>query len=66
MFQDVTTLLLHPDAFQHSIDILYEHYKDEKIDVIAGKRDGIRHRIGKLQLESEIVLEEDVLKLEWR
>ena len=37
MFQDVTTLLLHPDAFQHSIDILYEHYKDANIDVIAGK-----------------------------
>ena len=37
MFQDVTTLLLHPDAFQHSIDILYEHYKDMEIDVIAGK-----------------------------
>ena len=37
MFQDVTTLLLHPEAFQHSIDILYEHYKDAKIDVIAGK-----------------------------
>ena len=37
MFQDVTTLLLHPDAFQHSIDILYEHYKDTKVDVIAGK-----------------------------
>jgi adenine phosphoribosyltransferase len=37
MFQDVTTLMLHPEAFQHSIDILYEHYKDSKIDVIAGK-----------------------------
>lgn len=37
MFQDVTTLLLHPDAFQHSVDLLYEHYKDQKVDVIAGK-----------------------------
>lgn len=37
MFQDVTTLLLKPDAFQHSIDLLYEHFKDSKVDVIAGK-----------------------------
>lgn len=37
MFQDVTTLLLEPDAFQHSVDLLYEHYKDAKIDVVAGK-----------------------------
>jgi adenine phosphoribosyltransferase len=37
MFQDVTTLLLHPEAFQHSIDILYEHYKDQKVNVIAGE-----------------------------
>ena len=36
MFQDVTTLLLHPEAFQHSIDILYEHYKNLQVDVIAG------------------------------
>ena len=36
LFQDVTTLLLHPQAFQHSIDVLYDHYKDMKIDVIAG------------------------------
>ena len=36
MFQDVTTLLLHPQAFQHSIDILYEHYQSLKVDVIAG------------------------------
>lgn len=38
MFQDVTTLLLDPAAFQHSVDIFYEHYKDQKVDVIAGER----------------------------
>jgi hypothetical protein len=37
MFQDVTTLLLQPEAFQHSVDILYERYKDMQVDVIAGK-----------------------------
>ena len=36
MFQDVTTLLLNPEAFQYSVDILYEHYKDANVDVIAG------------------------------
>ena len=37
MFQDVTTLLLDPAAFQYSVDLLYEHYGDAKIDVVAGK-----------------------------
>lgn len=37
MFQDVTTILLDPQAFQHSIDLFYEHYKDQKVDVIAGR-----------------------------
>jgi len=37
MFQDVTTLMLDPVAFQHSIDLFYEHYKDHNIDVVAGK-----------------------------
>lgn len=36
LFQDVTTILLNPDAFQHSIDIMAEHYKSQDVDVIAG------------------------------
>lgn len=36
LFQDVTTILLNPTAFQHSIDIMKEHYQSKEIDVIAG------------------------------
>ena len=36
LFQDVTTILLNPTAFQHSIDIMTEHYQSKEIDVIAG------------------------------
>lgn len=36
-FQDVTTLLLNPDAFQHVVDILYDRYKDSGIDAVAGE-----------------------------
>lgn len=35
-FQDVTTILLDPKAFQTSIDLFVEHYKDQSVDVIAG------------------------------
>lgn len=37
MFQDVTTLLLNPSAFKHSVDLLLERYKDQQVDVIAGE-----------------------------
>lgn len=36
MFQDVTTVMLQPLAFKHSIDLLVERYADKKIDVVAG------------------------------
>lgn len=36
LFQDVTTILLDPIAFQHSIDIMTECYKSKDIDVVAG------------------------------
>lgn len=36
MFQDITTLLLDPIAFQYSIDDFIEHFRDQQIDVIAG------------------------------
>jgi len=36
MFRDITPLLYHADAFKRTIDLLEEHYKDEKIDVIVG------------------------------
>lgn len=35
-FQDVTTILLDPLAFKHTIDLLTERYQDLKVDVIAG------------------------------
>jgi adenine phosphoribosyltransferase len=35
-FQDVTTILLDPKAFQYSIDLFTERYKDMNIDVVAG------------------------------
>jgi adenine phosphoribosyltransferase len=36
MFQDVSTLLLDPAAFQASIDILVERYSTQNIDAVAG------------------------------
>jgi len=36
LFWDVTTLMLQHAAFQASIDLFYERYKDMKIDVVAG------------------------------
>lgn len=36
--QDVTTILLNPDAFRHTIDIFVERYQALKIDVVAGAR----------------------------
>ncbi|KAI8109509.1 hypothetical protein M9434_000791 [Picochlorum sp. BPE23] len=36
LFQDVTTILLDPQAFQDSIDIMAEKYASEGVDVIAG------------------------------
>jgi len=36
MFRDITTLLKNGAAFKQTCDELYERYKDEKIDVVAG------------------------------
>ncbi|KAF0888922.1 hypothetical protein E2562_020144 [Oryza meyeriana var. granulata] len=36
MFQDITTMLLKPDAFRDTIDLFVERYKDKGITVIAG------------------------------
>jgi adenine phosphoribosyltransferase len=36
MFQDVSTLLLDPAAFQASIDLFVEQYRPKDIQVIAG------------------------------
>ncbi|KAJ3685515.1 hypothetical protein LUZ61_014679 [Rhynchospora tenuis] len=36
MFQDITTLLLDPQAFKDSIDLFVERYKDKDITVVAG------------------------------
>lgn len=34
-FKDITPLLAEPRAFQHAIDLLAEHYRAERVDVIA-------------------------------
>jgi adenine/guanine phosphoribosyltransferase-like PRPP-binding protein len=36
LFQDITTLLLDPVAFQYTTDLFVERCKDLKIDVVAG------------------------------
>ncbi|PNH02940.1 Adenine phosphoribosyltransferase 1 [Tetrabaena socialis] len=36
LFWDVTTILLNHQAFQYTIDLFVEQYKDKKIDVVAG------------------------------
>mmetsp|Transcript_16052 Transcript_16052/g.28549 ORF Transcript_16052/g.28549 Transcript_16052/m.28549 type:complete len:180 (-) Transcript_16052:381-920(-) len=36
LFWDVTTLMLQHSAFQATIDMFYDRYKDQKIDVVAG------------------------------
>ena len=36
MFRDITTLLLDPEGMKRTINILYNRYKDRKIDLIAG------------------------------
>jgi len=36
LFQDITTLLLDPRAFQDTTDLFVERYKDKSITVVAG------------------------------
>ncbi len=36
MFRDITTLLKDPEGFNNMIDLLYERYKNIKIDIVAG------------------------------
>ncbi len=36
MFRDITTLIKDRDGFKQSCDMLYDHYKDKDIDIIAG------------------------------
>jgi len=36
MFRDITTLLKDPDGFKETIDLLYDRYKDKKIDKVIG------------------------------
>lgn len=35
-FQDVTTIMLNPVAFKHTIDMLAERYRGQRVDVVAG------------------------------
>jgi adenine phosphoribosyltransferase len=35
-FRDITTLMQDPEAFQEACNRLYERYKDQKIDKVAG------------------------------
>ncbi|KAJ6810985.1 adenine phosphoribosyltransferase 5-like isoform X1 [Iris pallida] len=36
MFNDITTLLLHPRAFKDAVDIFVERYRDMAISAVAG------------------------------
>ncbi len=36
MFRDITTLLKDAQGFKETIDLLYERYKDKKIDIVVG------------------------------
>jgi len=36
MFRDITTLLKDPQGFKETIDLLYNRYKDKKIDKVIG------------------------------
>ncbi|XP_011622135.1 adenine phosphoribosyltransferase 3 isoform X1 [Amborella trichopoda] len=36
MFQDITTLLLDPQAFKNTVDLFVERYKGKNISVVAG------------------------------
>ena len=36
MFRDITTLLKNPVGLKETIDLLYQRYKDESIDVVVG------------------------------
>jgi adenine phosphoribosyltransferase len=36
MFKDITTLLKNGDIFAQAVDYMYDAFRDEKIDVIAG------------------------------
>ena len=36
MFRDITTLIKDPEGLKETIDLLYERYKDKKIDKVIG------------------------------
>lgn len=36
MFRDITTLLKDPMLFRRSVDLLAEHYRNQRIDIVAG------------------------------
>lgn len=36
MFRDITTLIKDSDGFRKTCDMLYDHYKEKDIDIIAG------------------------------
>ena len=36
MFRDITTLLKDKEGLKDTVDIIYEKYKDKKIDLVAG------------------------------
>lgn len=36
LFWDVTTILLNPTAFRYTVELFADHYRGQKIDVVAG------------------------------
>lgn len=51
MFQDITTLLLDPQAFRDTIDLFVERYKGKNITVVAGNSSP---KMSKLVLSSQL------------
>ena len=50
MFQDITTLLLDPIAFQYSIEDFVQRFRDQQVDVVAGS---VQHSVLLVQLAAE-------------
>ncbi|GLC50207.1 hypothetical protein PLESTB_000354200 [Pleodorina starrii] len=72
LFWDVTTIMLNHQAFQYTIDLFVEQYKDKKIDVVAGEKiseeykteystDKIEMHVGSIQPGQRVVLVDDLI-----
>ncbi|CAM0949224.1 unnamed protein product [Alopecurus aequalis] len=72
LFQDITTLLLDPQAFQDTTDLFVERYKDKSITVVAGEviseeysleygTDKIEMHVGAVQPGDRVLIVDDLI-----